>query len=169
MSQRNIFVYGLIFVAAALFLLRVWMVNTPVADETAAAPERTPLPAASLIDGEQIAIPIPAADPGWTAVGPGPLIISAKGTVDLGGGLRTEPDDKQRPGDERVQIPSLPYGTLIGRIGENGKPFRIGRSAQVAQKQTLYLAINDADHSDNSGEYLVTVKRGYKRTADEQP
>jgi|GEM_PF-6801071 len=167
MSQRTIFIYGLIAVLVVLFLLRVWMVNHPAASGTNIAPVSPPLPADDLAEGEQKMIRISAAKRDWTPIGTGPMILTASGTVDLGGGLRTAPDDTKRAGDERLLVPELSYGMLIGKIGENGKPFRIGRGAQIGQKQTVYLVVNDADHSDNSGEYIVTIRRGYRRSADE--
>jgi len=51
---------------------------------------------------------------------------------------------------------------LLARIGENGKPFKVGVRAQIAAKENIYLAINDGDRSDNSGSYIVTLTGGNK-------
>lgn len=56
------------------------------------------------------------------------------------------------------------YGTLIGKIGKNGTPFRIGAENKipVSTSGNLYLAVNDDEpyFDDNSGTYsvLITVK-----------
>lgn len=68
------------------------------------------------------------------------------------------PDDTKRKGDEKALAPRLPYGMLIGKIGENGQPFRIGVWNKISVKDTVYLAINDDDHSDNSGSYRITIR-----------
>lgn len=53
------------------------------------------------------------------------------------------------------------YGMLIGRIGENGIPFRIGSENRfsITTSGNLYLAINDDEPyiGDNSGEYNVSI------------
>ena len=166
MTQRDIFVYGLVALAVALFAVRLWLVNVRPEEEGSAAAVVT-LPADDLADGQQRTIQIVANDPNWKAIGRGPLMVTATGKVDLGG-LQTAPDDEKRHGDDKALVPALPYGMLIGRVGENSKPFRIGRIAQIAQHDVLYLNINDSDYSDNSGEYTVTVKRGYRKSNDDQ-
>jgi hypothetical protein len=53
------------------------------------------------------------------------------------------------------------YGTLIGRIGRTGKPFRIGAESTilVTTSGNLFLAINDNESymQDNSGEFNVSI------------
>ncbi len=53
------------------------------------------------------------------------------------------------------------YGTLIGKIGENGTPFRIGAENKfpVTTSGNLFLAINDDEPymEDNSGIYSVSI------------
>jgi hypothetical protein len=154
MNQRTIFIYGLLLAALALFAFRVWFVNVP-------EPISGPSPAKEIpVDADRI-VEIPANQPGWRAVGRGPMRISADGLVDLGG-FRAFPDDTRRPGDANALVPSLPYGMLVGKVGENGEPFRIGKKAQVAMKETVFLAINDSDYSDNTGSYSVTLTGGTK-------
>ncbi|NUM82480.1 hypothetical protein HUU42_16920, partial [bacterium] len=55
----------------------------------------------------------------------------------------------------------MPYGALIGRIGENGLPFLIGaKYNNIAQDNgILYLSITDyAFYATNTGEYRVNVR-----------
>ncbi len=165
MTQRSIFINGFIILVVGLFLVRMWLVNQPqVEDKPISATES--LPAQNLDEGDERTLEISAAESGWKPIGRGPLIITATGKLSLGG-QQTVPNDDKHPGDEKALVPALPYGTLLGRIGENGKPFKIGVKAQIGQQQTIYLAINDSNYSDNSGTYTVTVKRGYKHSADE--
>lgn len=57
-----------------------------------------------------------------------------------------------------------PYGSLLGRIGEDGEPFLIGDSGYFNQAVTgyLYLAINDnlEFYGDNSGGFSVLLRSG---------
>lgn len=68
-------------------------------------------------------------------------------------------------GHARYQAPDfypiayVPGGVLIGRIGEIGAPFTVGRElTQYAdQEGLLYLRINDDILSDNEGSVIVEV------------
>lgn len=59
-------------------------------------------------------------------------------------------------------IPAIPGGILLGRIGEEGRPFVVGRGGAVVANEEglLYLRINDDILSDNVGyvevEFTVT-------------
>jgi hypothetical protein len=58
-----------------------------------------------------------------------------------------------------AQIPSIPVGALIGRIG-NGQPFSIGDATtafDMPENGRLFLGINDDHVADNSGNYVVQV------------
>ena len=155
--QRTIFLYGLVVAAIGLFAMKMLVVNAPEPGRPKPLPEyERPLEQ----DTERV-IAINANEPGWKPIGKGPIRMTADGTVDLGG-LKTQPDDKQRPGDERVLVPRFPYGRLLAKYGENGNPFSVGKRAQFAQKEVVYVAINDSDYSDNSGAYIVTVIGGNK-------
>jgi hypothetical protein len=60
---------------------------------------------------------------------------------------------------EKAQIPTIPAGALIGRVG-NGKPFSIGDTTQVFQMPAngrLFLGVNDDHVPDNSGNFVVRV------------
>jgi hypothetical protein len=155
MTQKNIFVTGLVVLCVLLFVLRMWLVNTPEPkSENSVSPDslsRTPS-----VEGNTIELP--ANQGGWRPVGKGPMDIRAAGKIDLGGGRTAVPDDTTRKGDEKAMAPKLPYGMLIGKIGEAGEPFRIGVWNKISMNAVVYLAINDDDHSDNSGYYTVTIK-----------
>lgn len=158
MTQRTIFINGLIVLALLLFGVRMWLLNAPEALSDGIKIHHLE----DLPDGGERTIQFAADQAGWKPIGKGPLVIRSSGTIDIGG-QRTLPDDTKRPGDEKALVPTLPYGMLVGKIGENGKPFRIGQIAQVAIKDTVYIAINDADYSDNTGTYTVDIKRHYIR------
>jgi hypothetical protein len=158
MTQRNLFINGLILLAVLLFGLRMWLVNPPdtIGDgiEVRQTKDET--------DGTERIIHFAADQAGWRPIAKGPIVIRSSGTIDIGG-QRTVPDDEARPGDEKALVPTLPYGMLVGKIGEKGQPFKIGKIAQVAIKDTVYIAINDSDYSDNSGTYTVKVTHDYIR------
>jgi hypothetical protein len=58
-------------------------------------------------------------------------------------------------------LPTVNGGALIGRVG-NGAPFGIGDQASVPMPLDgiLYLAVNDDERRDNSGEFIVSIQRG---------
>ncbi len=54
----------------------------------------------------------------------------------------------------------VPGGVLIGRIGESGTPFLVGKYARIFVERagTLYLRINDDILSDNEGWVAVEIE-----------
>jgi len=58
-------------------------------------------------------------------------------------------------------LPDASAGALIGRIGNNGRPFGIGDQASVPMPEAgmLYLAVNDDERGDNAGEFIVVLNR----------
>jgi hypothetical protein len=58
-------------------------------------------------------------------------------------------------------LPNAYAGALIGRVG-TGQAFAIGDQAAVPMPfdGILYLAVNDDQRADNSGEFIVSVRRG---------
>ncbi len=56
-------------------------------------------------------------------------------------------------------LPNVPGGALIGRIGEHGQPFYVGRQIRLQARATglLYLRIDDDILSDNDGWVAVEV------------
>jgi hypothetical protein len=155
--QRTIFLYGLVVLAIALFVVKMFLVNGPEPEPPRSQPEYEK----PLADDAVRVIEVKADEPGWKPVGRGPIRITAEGQIDIGG-LMTAPDDKQRAGDEKALVPQLPYGRLVAKIGEDGAPFSIGKRGQVAKKEIVFVAINDSDYSDNTGSYTVTVAGGTK-------
>ncbi len=57
-------------------------------------------------------------------------------------------------------MPSVNAGALIGRVG-NSQPFGIGNQSSVPMPfdGILFLAVNDDQPSDNSGEFVVAINR----------
>lgn len=73
--------------------------------------------------------------------------------------------DRARPAGTTRTAPGAPLpgasaGALIGRVG-NSQPFGIGDQASVPMPfdGILFLAVNDDERSDNSGEFVVSVRR----------
>jgi hypothetical protein len=56
-------------------------------------------------------------------------------------------------------LPGVSGGALLGRIGENGRPFYVGRYSThwFDQEGVLYLRINDDILSDNKGDVKVAI------------
>lgn len=56
-------------------------------------------------------------------------------------------------------LPNAPGGVLIGRVGENGEPFYVGRRVtwRAERDGLLYLRIDDDMLSDNDGWVTVEV------------
>ena len=56
-------------------------------------------------------------------------------------------------------VPSIRGGALIGKIGESGKPFPVGKewAMRVNLEGMLYLRINDDVLSDNEGQVEVEL------------
>jgi hypothetical protein len=79
--------------------------------------------------------------------------------------LSTNPSDRaQSAGANRTApnspLPNVNAGGLIGRVG-NGAAFGIGNQASVPMPSDgiLYLAVNDDERSDNSGGFVVSLRR----------
>ena len=64
------------------------------------------------------------------------------------------------PAPSFYPIPYVPGGVLIGRIGEKGQPFVVGRRTSVYAEEPglLYLRINDDRLGDNWGWVAVDVE-----------
>ena len=60
----------------------------------------------------------------------------------------------------RAPLPGSYVGALVARI-DNGQPFAIGDQASITMPAsgTLWLGINDANVSDNSGQFQVVMSR----------
>ena len=87
--------------------------------------------------------------------------VNASGEISIGGGdnAKSTPNGTGRL-DPASALPSVPTGTLIGRIG-NGQPFVIGTQTRVTAPAAgqLFLGINDSHFGDNQGAYQVELQR----------
>lgn len=65
-----------------------------------------------------------------------------------------------KPAPAYYPLPGVPGGTLIGRIGDNGAPFYIGRrtSGRANGEGVLYLRINDDLLGDNEGSLQLAIE-----------
>lgn len=107
-----------------------------------------------------------AANQGWVSTGmrvrKGEFIsFNTSGEVQLS----SNPSDRARAaGSSRTapgsQLPNVSAGALIGRVG-NSQAFGIGdqASAPMPFDGILYLAVNDDERADNSGQFVVSMTR----------
>jgi hypothetical protein len=88
-------------------------------------------------------------------------------TVEAEGEWTYTPGEVHGPEGHRIYrapsfypLPSAPGGVLIGRIGEEGAPFHVGRRLRrpVQEEGLLYLRIDDDILSDNEGYVTVEVQ-----------
>lgn len=56
-------------------------------------------------------------------------------------------------------VPEWPHLAVIGKVGEDGDPFLVGKefSGTTVRGGELYLGINDLDAENNDGSFEVTV------------
>ena len=75
-------------------------------------------------------------------------------------GLHGPEGSRYHMAPESYPVPYAPGGILLGRIGENGQPFVVGRGTfDTAQENgKLYLRINDDRLGDNEGELAVEME-----------
>jgi hypothetical protein len=59
------------------------------------------------------------------------------------------------------QMPGVPAGALLGRMGANGQPFPLGNATTltVPADGVLFLGVNDDGFDDNQGEFRVEITR----------
>ncbi len=114
----------------------------------------------------QNAVVTVAADRVWTDSGLDvaqgrELTVEADGKVWASPTLSYGPEgESRRPEWKQYSvIAEAPHLGLIGKIGENGTPFFLGRSyqARLAASGRLYLGVNDRDAANNKGEFTVKV------------
>jgi hypothetical protein len=112
--------------------------------------------------GVEIAVPCRVT---WTATGvqvkPGQRItIQARGEL-KGGGFTFGPEGTaEHPEWAKYSVvPEWPHLALIGRVGEDGDPFLVGKSfsGQVVRGGELFLGVNDLDAENNDGTFHATV------------
>jgi hypothetical protein len=80
--------------------------------------------------------------------------FKATGQWDTNWGGPTGPDGQSR------RFQDLPLSALIGKCGEDGKPFLVGSETEwtADTSGTIYLQINDGSLDDNRGELRVQVQ-----------
>ncbi|MBK5257028.1 MAG: hypothetical protein JJE39_13435 [Vicinamibacteria bacterium] len=87
--------------------------------------------------------------------------FESRGQVRWGPGRKDGPEGESgSPRNAARPIPSRPGAALIGKIGESGDPFFIGKDSgpiRVRGRGTLFLGINDDYLQDNSGSFRVIV------------
>ncbi|HIC88154.1 MAG TPA: hypothetical protein EYP04_01945 [Anaerolineae bacterium] len=101
----------------------------------------------------------------WQSVGvrvrPGDVLrIRAKGTWMYTPGEYHGPEGHHRyRAPNFYPLPGVPGGALIGRIGEDGRPFYVGRGGTfpIDRAGALYLRIDDDILRDNDGWVTVEV------------
>lgn len=81
--------------------------------------------------------------------------VGPEGTYNYADGVKEE----NFPLAAAVAGPAPCYA-LIGKVGEDGEPFLVGRSSVIKSPQTgtLYLGINDFNTEDNSGHFWAKVE-----------
>jgi hypothetical protein len=91
------------------------------------------------------------------------LVVAASGQVDLWppepGGYMTGPAGYQNAGRKQAQLP----GTLLGRIGENGRVFVVGEryDGTSSDEGPLYLHIVPSPwNNPSTGSYSVKISTG---------
>lgn len=89
------------------------------------------------------------------------LWFDSRGEVRWGPGRKDGPEGEGgSPRNPARPIPSRPGAALIGKIGESGDPFFIGKDSgpiRVRGRGTLFLGINDDYLPDNTGSFRVMV------------
>ena len=92
------------------------------------------------------------------------VAFQASGEVLFGrsAGQTATPDGNAAGRSGNYPDPSVPVGALIGKVGNNGKPFAIGSQTQALPMPAsgrLYLGVNDNELGDNSGAFTVVVTK----------
>lgn len=114
------------------------------------------------------AITIPAnqawVDTGITVVRGQPVQFAASGDIMISGNASSGIGGSPAATVQGIRYPvaDAPVGALIGRIGNNGRPFLIGaNSGPIPMPATgrIMLGVNDDHVGDNTGNFTVTVTR----------
>ncbi|MEP6915608.1 MAG: hypothetical protein ABJC89_08170 [Acidobacteriota bacterium] len=93
------------------------------------------------------------------------LTLSTTGEVQLSGDASDVANSTGSKTGRRAtsaQMPAVPAGALLGRMGSTGQPFPLGNATTltVPADGVLFLGINDDGFDDNQGEYRVAITRG---------
>jgi hypothetical protein len=143
--------------------------NAPPAPPAAAAPAPPPATAVNRpASGGAIGSVTVNANQAWTDTGitvklGDRLAFSASGRISIRreSTERVGPDGSTTENRTGAPLPSIGVGGLIGRVGM-GVPFAIGSHTDpipMPGNGRLYLGVNDAGVSDNSGSFVVSIMR----------
>ena len=100
-------------------------------------------------------------DTGLTVPAGGRISLVAGGEVthDVAAGLSIGPEGIPNRPELLTPYPDMNHAALIGRVGEVGVAFAVGRQTTVTADGAgrLYLGVNDGGRENNSGFFTVTV------------
>jgi len=107
----------------------------------------------------------PWTDTGITVKRGDRVSFTTSGQVQIAGGGSAEanatPDGNGTTAKTPVPVPAMGVGGLIAKVG-NSAPFPIGSNAQpitMPADGRLYLGVNDDQFGDNSGAFMVLIRR----------
>ena len=89
------------------------------------------------------------------------VVITATGTVDIGGNRRTGADGAAAISDPKKLMADRPTGSLIAVIGDDNDDFiPIGSGTEfiATRDGILFLSVNEGDLRDNSGSFTTRVR-----------
>ena len=92
------------------------------------------------------------------------VVFQASGEVTIGRspGQTASVDGNGSYHSAQYPEPNAPGGALIGKIGNNGRPFGIGSQSQplpMPASGRLFLGVNDNEIGDNAGAFSVVVAK----------
>ena len=89
------------------------------------------------------------------------VVITATGTVDIGGNRRTGADGAAAINDPKKLMADRPTGSLIAVIGDDNDdfiPIGSGKEFIATRDGILFLSVNEGDLRDNSGSFTTRVR-----------
>jgi hypothetical protein len=96
---------------------------------------------------------------GWHSIGVGSFTLEVKGMIDYVGETANA-NESSRMGDVTALVNELPFGVLLAKVGEQGKPFKVGYSHKFeTDAQMVYIAINDSYYPDNTGAFTIYIRK----------
>jgi hypothetical protein len=95
----------------------------------------------------------------WRLIGSGTFTLKIEGSINYGGSDRTVTTESRiNLGDKDALAPGIPFGVMVGKIGEKGEPFQLFSTYKYDGNENLYIALNDSYYGDNTGQYIVKVE-----------
>lgn len=161
MNQIKLLLVGILIIGILLLGFGAYFIFKP---DKPAQEDQNPTPVPISIPPVNTSTPsgktlvLQANESGWKSIGSGKITIHVSGTIDFGGQQAT-PDTSMIMGDSTALVPGVPFGAVVGKIGENGKPFKVGSLYKFNTSENVYIAINDSTYSDNTGSYTITIER----------